>query len=68
VIWDFAGMPVPPELMEDVARLALAPPDGLEELLTEAERDALVARAAALVRKPVYPPARSARAFPWPLI
>ena len=68
VIWDFAGQPIAPELMEDVARLALDPPTTLDELLTEAEREALAARAAALVRRPVFPPVRSARAFPWPLV
>ncbi|MDQ3979327.1 MAG: SCO1664 family protein [Actinomycetota bacterium] len=68
VIWDFAGLPIEPELVEDVARLALAPPVALEELVTGAEREALVARAAALVRKPFYPTAPSHRAFPWPLI
>jgi uncharacterized repeat protein (TIGR03843 family) len=68
VIWDFAGQPIPPELVEDIARLALSLPPALDDLLSEAEREALVARAAALVRKPVFPPMRSARAFPWPLI
>jgi len=48
--------------------LALAPPAALEDLVTRAERDALVARAAALVRKPFFPAASSHRAFPWPLI
>ena len=68
VIWDFAGLPIEPGLVEDATRLALAPPPGLEELLTEPEREALVARAAALVRKPFFPPVHSPRAFPWPLI
>jgi uncharacterized repeat protein (TIGR03843 family) len=68
VIWDFAGQPVAPGLVEDVARLALSPPEVLHELLTAAEREALVARAAALVRHPVFPQVRSTRAFPWPLI
>ena len=68
VMWDFAGLPVPEELVEDVARIALAPPAGLEELVTDAERDALSARAAALARKPFFPAATSHRAFPWPLV
>ena len=70
VIWDFEGQPVPDHLMEDVARLAAAtePPDGLGGLITRPEIEALIARAAALVRRPFFPSARSARAFPWPLV
>jgi len=70
VIWDFEGQPVPDHLMEGVARLALcaAPPPGLAGLVSPPEWEALVARAAALVKRPVFPPARSARAFPWPLV
>jgi uncharacterized repeat protein (TIGR03843 family) len=68
VIWDFDGQPIPTERMDAVARLALEPPPGLDELLSEVEIDALLGRAAALVRNPVYPAARSARAYPWPLV
>ena len=68
VIWDFAGLPIGPELVEDVARLALASPAALHELVSEAEREALTRRAAALVRKPFFPAASSHRAFPWPLV
>jgi uncharacterized repeat protein (TIGR03843 family) len=70
VIWDFAGTPVPDEQMEGIRRLALAAevPPGLAGLLSPVEVEALIARAAALVRSPVFPPVRSARAFPWPLI
>ena len=70
VIWDFAGQPVPDALMEDVARMALAtsPPHGLADLLEGGEFEALVARAAALVRRPVFPDITSSRAFPWPLV
>ncbi|MGH9280336.1 MAG: SCO1664 family protein [Acidimicrobiales bacterium] len=70
VIWDFEGQPIPPGRAEDIARIALAadPPPALADLLSSEEMDALVARAARLVRRPVYPSIRSARAFPWPLI
>ena len=68
VIWDFERQPIPVDLMEDVARLALDPPRALAGLVTAEEVDALVARAAALVKKPVFPAARSARSFPWPLV
>ncbi|HEX2047861.1 MAG TPA: SCO1664 family protein [Acidimicrobiales bacterium] len=68
VIWDFAGQPLPPHRLDDVARLAASPPPGLETLLEPAEVDALAARAAAVLRRPVFPAIRSARAYPWPLV
>jgi hypothetical protein len=68
VIWDFAGEPLPAGRLDDVARLAAAPPAALDGLLAAEERDALAARAAALVRRPLFPPARSGRAYPWPLV
>jgi hypothetical protein len=68
VIWDFEGQPIPDDLLEDVARLSLSPPAGLAGLVTDAELAALATRAAAMVRRPIFPAARSARAFPWPLI
>ena len=68
VIWDFAGLPLPPERMDDVARIAVNPPSGLEGLLAPAEVDALVSRATSLVHRPVFPDARSPRAYPWPLL
>ena len=46
VIWDFAGQPFPPERVDDVRRVAMAPPDELRHLLSRDELDALVARAA----------------------
>jgi hypothetical protein len=68
VIWDFAGQPVPPERVDDLARLAMAPPPELAGLLAPEEIDALTNRAAAVVRRPVYPRVTSARAYPWPLV
>jgi uncharacterized repeat protein (TIGR03843 family) len=68
VIWDFAGQPLPPERLDAIARLAVAPPPELSALLEPAEVDALVARAAALVRRPVFPIISSGRAYPWPLV
>jgi uncharacterized repeat protein (TIGR03843 family) len=68
VIWDFAGQPLPPERLDDVARLAAAPPPDLATLLDPAELDALAVRAGAVLRRPVFPPVRSARAYPWPLV
>jgi uncharacterized repeat protein (TIGR03843 family) len=68
VIWDFGGQPVPEGLVEDASRLAVSPPEALEGLLRPQEVDALVARAAAAARRPVFPQARSGRAYPWPLV
>ena len=68
VIWDFAGQPIPDERMEAVAALAVAPPPGLGGLLDDGEVEALAARAASLVRRPVFPEVRSGRAYPWPLV
>jgi len=68
VIWDFAGQPLPLERVEDVGRLAISPPDELGDLLSPDELDALVDRAAALVRRPFFPPPRSQWAYPWPLV
>ena len=68
VIWDFAGQPLPPPLVDDVRRVAMAPPDELRRLITADELDALVDRAIGLVRRPFFPRARSHWAYPWPLI
>ena len=68
VIWDFAGQPVPPERLDDVARLAGSPPPDLATLLEPQEIDALRARAAAVLRRPVFPVVTSGRAYPWPLV
>ncbi len=68
VIWDFAGQPVPAERLDDVARLAAAPPPELAALLDSEEVEALVARTAAVLRRPVFPVVSSGRAYPWPLV
>lgn len=72
VIWDFAGQPIPPELIADVAkfRAALAAPGLNTELmqyLTPGELASLDARAAALIVSDVFPlPPKDRRAFPYP--
>ena len=68
VIWDFAGEPLPPARVDDVARLAAEPPPGLTGLLHDDEIEALAARAAHIARHPVFPRIRSSRAYPWPLV
>ena len=54
--------------MEALARLAASPPSSLAGLVHDAEVEALAARAAGVVRRPVFPPVRSPRAYPWPLV
>ena len=70
VIWDFAGMPVPGPLLEDLARLAAgAPPSALLALLHEDEVAATLARAVALVGSGHFPnPDPDRRPYPWPMV
>jgi uncharacterized repeat protein (TIGR03843 family) len=68
VMWDFEGMPIPDQLVADLGRFALAVPDELGGLLDGDEIETLASRAAAIVKRPVFPPARSARPYPWPLV
>ena len=68
VMWDFEGMPIPEALVSDLARFAVSLPDELGGLIDGEEIEALAARAAAIVKRPVFPPARSARPYPWPLV
>jgi uncharacterized repeat protein (TIGR03843 family) len=68
VMWDFEGMPIPPALLEDLARLSVSLPPELDTRLDGEECEALAARAAAVVKRPVFPSARSARPYPWPLV
>ena len=67
VIWDFAGDDIPAPLVHDLARLAMSPPD-LTAVLAPGEIAALVARAAALVRRPRLPHPGAGHPYPWPLV
>lgn len=74
VIWDFAGQPIPGELLADLSRLldALEAADSplraaLRPLLRPAEIRRLAARARALLDHPIYPlPDNHRRPYPWP--
>jgi uncharacterized repeat protein (TIGR03843 family) len=69
VIWDFGGEPVPDPLLDDLRRfLAAGLPDPLAEMLDPAEREALVARAAAVVEEARFPVDDGGRCYPWPLV
>ena len=63
-----ADMPIPDRLVSNLARFAVSLPAELNGLLEDEEIEALAARAAAIVKRPAFPPARSARPYPWPLV
>jgi uncharacterized repeat protein (TIGR03843 family) len=68
VMWDFEGTPIPDSRLADLARFAVSLPDELHGLIDGEEVEALAARAAAIVKRPVFPAAHSARPYPWPLV
>lgn len=69
VMWDFAGEPLPEEVLDGAARVARRLPSALAELLDPPERAALRRRAARVLERPVYPcPDRQERSYPWPLV
>ncbi len=70
VIWDFAGEDVPAHIVADLEQLgASGLPAGFEDLLSEAETDALLERAARLAGTGVFPePVGDRPPYPWPLV
>ncbi|WJY91777.1 Phosphatidylinositol 3- and 4-kinase [Corynebacterium faecale] len=68
VIWDFAGEPIPQELVRAVVPLIHEVPDSIASLLFPEEVEALQARASRVVRMPFLPHPRSHYQFPWPLV
>jgi hypothetical protein len=71
VIWDFAGDPVPTELVSDLARVARELRSGelrgrLGSLLSDAEVDETARRAETLVRASCFPGPGPGRPYPWP--
>jgi uncharacterized repeat protein (TIGR03843 family) len=72
VIWDYAGDPVPPELLDDLRRLSGQLSGGfgkeLRGLLTPDELEALRRRTDRLADKGVFPEPRGSRPYPWPLV
>lgn len=69
VMWDYAGDPIPEELIDDIKRAtdrtALAP---LERTLARDEVDEVAARAKRLLADPVFPQPFTERQYPWPLV
>ncbi len=69
VIWEFGGEEIPAPLLASMEALASdALPDPLASLLDPFERDAVRARADALVRAGCFPIDESGRRYPWPLV
>jgi hypothetical protein len=73
VIWEFAGEPVPADLLDDLdhlrRRVDIGDAHGLDELLAPDELDALQTRVERLVRTARYPlTTGDYRDYPWPMI
>jgi len=68
VIWDFAGDPVPDDLLAGIARLAHDAPPELADLIEPEEVDALQARARLLARSGRFPVDHTGRRVPWPMV
>jgi uncharacterized repeat protein (TIGR03843 family) len=69
VIWDFADEPLPPDLLDDVKRLAAKPlPAVVRELIAAEECAVLLKRARALVKAGRFPVDAVGRGYPWPLV
>lgn len=74
VIWDFAGEPLPPEMVADIARVSTELDDGpvgrrLAELLSPHELAAIGMRADELLREAHFPqPEPGYHSVPWPLV
>jgi uncharacterized repeat protein (TIGR03843 family) len=67
VIWDFAGEPIPAELLADVTTLLDAPPR-LDDLLRRDEVEAFGRRVERVLRLGRFPDPGGDRPYPWPLV
>ena len=69
VIWEFAGEPLPGELLPAIEALATCVPEPVSELILDPEElEALMQRAAELATEPVFPTDPTGRRYPWPLV
>jgi uncharacterized repeat protein (TIGR03843 family) len=69
VMWDYAGEPIPVDLVDDVRKVCdRSSLRKLEPLLDSHEVDAVVQRADALLSNPTFPEPVTERQFPWPLV
>ncbi len=70
VIWDFAGDPIPEQLVEDVVRFIDAGvPNDLAAMLDPFEQDAMLTRAKAIAKEGTFPEDDTdGHRWPWPLV
>ncbi len=69
VIWEWAGEPLPAELVDDLDGLLTGGlPASVADLLSRSECEALLARAGALMSEGRFPTDPSGRRYPWPLV
>ena len=69
MIWEFAGEPVPDDLLADLERLrACGLPDPLRALLEEHEQAAVLDRVDLLLRLEHFPLDETGHRYPWPLV
>lgn len=69
VIWEFAGEPLPHDVVVCLERLVDSGlPGPLAVLLDPLERDAVLTRARALLREGEFPYDDTGRRYPWPLV
>ena len=69
VIWDFGGAPIPGGLLDNLRRLVKAGLSApLAALLRPDEREALAARARAVVKHGRFPINEGGHSYPWPLV
>ncbi len=69
VIWDFAGEPIPADLVEDLRRLASSDLDAeFADLLHDDELGAMRRRIDRLISRPYFPQPRTDHPYPWPLV
>lgn len=69
VIWEFAGQPIPPDLLDDIERLHRdGVPDSLAKLLSAPEREGLCSRMEELLLLERFPTDPTGRRYPWPLV
>jgi uncharacterized repeat protein (TIGR03843 family) len=69
VIWDFAGEPIPRDIIEAVERIVDdGLPADLDGLLAPDEQRALLARGKAVARRRHFPKDSTGVRYPWPLV
>ncbi|UTT71418.1 SCO1664 family protein [Arthrobacter sp. DNA4] len=68
VIWDFAGDPIPDNLLADISPLADTVPADVAALLHPGEMVALQRRVQRMLQEMVLPVDHTGRRYPWPLV